>query len=143
MDRLTIEYAGQYVPKKICTVNRSGEADDCASCEEECENDCENCAIQECFNALGVYENLEVTPERIREIDKLYAEKCRELEELKKNHGDKMLFTKDEVENLPIAYDVDKVVKRIDNLFPLQTTAGEFVSKNDVTNLVKGGGVDG
>lgn len=49
---------------------------------------------------------------------------------------------KEIIEGHPTAYDVDKVVERIYNLFPLQTTAGEFVSKNDVTNLVKGGGVD-
>lgn len=31
------------------------------------------------FSKLAEFENLEVTPEQIREIDKLYAEKCREL----------------------------------------------------------------
>jgi hypothetical protein len=43
--------------------------------------------IRECANRLAEYEDLEVAPEQIREIDKLYAEKCRELEALKKNHG--------------------------------------------------------
>lgn len=32
---------------------------------------------------LGVYEDTGLTPEQIREIDKLYAEKCRELAEVK------------------------------------------------------------
>lgn len=36
---------------------------------------------------LAEYEYTDLTPGQIREIDKLYAEKCRELEELKKNHG--------------------------------------------------------
>lgn len=36
------------------------------------------------FSKLAEFENLEVTPEQIREKDKLYAEKCRELAELKK-----------------------------------------------------------
>ena len=33
------------------------------------------------------YEDTGLTPEQIREIDKLYTEKCQELAELKKNHG--------------------------------------------------------
>ena len=37
----------------------------------------------EMIDTLASYEDLEVTPEQIREIDKLYAEKCRELEEWK------------------------------------------------------------
>ena len=36
------------------------------------------------IDRLAAYEDLGVTPEQIREIDKLYAEKCREVAELKK-----------------------------------------------------------
>ena len=34
--------------------------------------------------ALKEYEDLELTPEQIREVDRLYAEKCKEVAELKK-----------------------------------------------------------
>ena len=37
-----------------------------------------------------------------------------ELIEISEYDGDKILFTKDEVENLPIAYDLDKVVERLE-----------------------------
>lgn len=36
MERLTIEYDGQYVPKKLCTINDLGEADDCEPCDNSC-----------------------------------------------------------------------------------------------------------
>lgn len=36
---------------------------------------------------LAAYEETGLTPEQIREIDKLYSEKCRELAEERKNHG--------------------------------------------------------
>ena len=37
------------------------------------------------FSKLAEFEDLGVTPEQIREIDKLYAEKCRELADLKED----------------------------------------------------------
>lgn len=37
-----------------------------------------------CMKRLAAYEDLGITPEQIQEIDKLYAEKCREVAELKK-----------------------------------------------------------
>lgn len=83
MERLTIKYEGLFVPKKTCTIDRFGEADDCDSCDSVCESDCENCAVQECFTRLGVYEDTGLTPEQIREIDRLYTEKCREVAELR------------------------------------------------------------
>lgn len=83
MERLTIKYEGLFVPKKTCTIDRFGEADDCDSCDSVCESDCENCAVQECFTRLGEYEDTGLTPEQIREIDRLYAEKCREVAELR------------------------------------------------------------
>lgn len=82
MERLTIKYEGLFVPKKTCTIDRFGEADDCDSCDSVCESDCENCAVQECFTRLGEYEDTGLTPEQIREIDRLYTEKCGEVDEL-------------------------------------------------------------
>lgn len=38
------------------------------------------------YQYLKSYEETGITPEQIREIDKLYAEKCRELEEERKKH---------------------------------------------------------
>ncbi|MCM1159364.1 MAG: hypothetical protein NC300_11380 [Bacteroidales bacterium] len=88
MKRLTIEYAGEYVPMALCTVDRQGGADDCIDCKENCEehmHECENCPIQECFNRLAEYEDTGLTPEQIREMDRLYAEKCKETATLKEN----------------------------------------------------------
>lgn len=85
MDRLTIEYCGEYVPRELCSMDRLGGVDDCDLCCEYCkateegDEDCRGCAINQCFNKLGEYENTAITPEQIREIDRLYAEKCKEL----------------------------------------------------------------
>lgn len=90
MDRLTIEYLGGYVPKGLCSIDRLGSAYDCELCYENCKTmeertvDCSGCAINQCFNRLGEYENTGLAPEQIIEMDKLYAEKCKELAELKK-----------------------------------------------------------
>ncbi len=76
-----------YVPKELCGIDRFGEVVDADSCKECCENeagDCHDCAIQRCFKMLHEYEDTGLTPEQIREIDKLYAEKCKEVAELKK-----------------------------------------------------------
>lgn len=65
MERLTTEYCGEYVPKELCSVDRLGGADDCDLCCEYCKAteeegaDCRGCAINECFNKLGKYEDLE------------------------------------------------------------------------------------
>lgn len=65
MDRLTIEYCGEYVPKDMCSIDRLGGADDCDLCREYCKateegnEDCRGCAISQCFNKLGEYEDLE------------------------------------------------------------------------------------
>ena len=65
MDRLTIEYCGEYVPKGLCSIDRLGGADDCDLCCEYCKateegtTDCSGCAINQCFNKLGEYEELE------------------------------------------------------------------------------------
>lgn len=72
MERLTIKYDGLFTPKKACTIDRFGEADDCDSCDVICDSthgsDCANCAIQECFTRLGEYEDTGLTPEQIREL---------------------------------------------------------------------------
>lgn len=61
MERLTIEYSGDYVPKAACTINRFGEADDCKSCGEICgeAGDCKSCYLQACMNKLAEYEDAE------------------------------------------------------------------------------------
>lgn len=40
--------------------------------------------VQQFHERLSQYEELGVTPEQIREMDRLYAEKCRETAELKR-----------------------------------------------------------
>ena len=65
MERLTIEYCGEYVPRELCSIDRLGGADDCDLCCEYCKaaeegsEDCRGCAINKCFNRLGEYENLQ------------------------------------------------------------------------------------
>lgn len=79
MERLTIKYEGLFVPKKTCTIDRFGEADDCDSCDSVCESDCENCAVQECFTRLGEYEDTGLTPEQIRVLkERDMAKRCRQ-----------------------------------------------------------------
>ncbi len=34
MERLTMEYCGEYVPKELCSIDREGGADDCDLCCE-------------------------------------------------------------------------------------------------------------
>ena len=61
MERLTIEYCGNYAPKKLCSIDRLCGADDCETCEEHCKEvccDCEQCAIQELFDRLAKYEDM-------------------------------------------------------------------------------------
>ncbi len=71
MERLMIEYCGEYVPKEMCIIDRLGGVVDCDLCCEYCiatedrSEDCKKCAIGQCFNKLGAYENLE---ERLQKI---------------------------------------------------------------------------
>lgn len=44
---------------------------------------------QELVDALAAYEDTGLTPEQIREIDRLYAEKCREVAELRQRDTEK------------------------------------------------------
>jgi len=57
MERLTIEYDGEFVPIELCTIDREGGADDCVPCYDECIDDCNTCLIQRCFTRLAQYEN--------------------------------------------------------------------------------------
>ena len=72
MERLTIKYEGLFTPKKACTIDRFGGADDCDSCDVICDSthgsDCANCIIQECFSRLGDYEDTGLTPEQVRDL---------------------------------------------------------------------------
>ena len=75
MERLTIEYCGDYVPKELCSIDRLGGADDCDLCCEYCKAteegniDCKECALNHCFNRLGMYENVrEKIEKRIQEL---------------------------------------------------------------------------
>ena len=89
MDRLTTEYIGTYAAKGLCTVDRLGNADDYLLCDymnadyckefNDGEGGCGGCIIQRCIERLGQYEDIGLTPEQLLEIDKLYAEKCKEL----------------------------------------------------------------
>ena len=89
MERLTIEYTeGVYVPRALCSVTRDGVVDDAEGCIDWCctqqnEKECDNCPIQDCFNRLAEYENIGLTPEQIKEVDKLYRKKCEELAKMK------------------------------------------------------------
>lgn len=75
MERITIEKDGQFVPKALCTIGRDGQVDDCDGCIDYCkqqdirDNRCPGCAIQECFDRLGVYEDMhEKIEHKIKEI---------------------------------------------------------------------------
>lgn len=43
--------------------------------------------VRELFEKLAEYEDTGLTPEQIREMDELYAEKCKELAEAKEQQG--------------------------------------------------------
>ena len=54
----------------------------------------ENCDFinKKVCEALACYEDLGLTPEQIRGVDKLYAEKCKEVAELKKELDEAQRF---------------------------------------------------
>ena len=71
MERLTEMYGGMIVPRKACTFDREGGADDCKECTEICEDEggvCRTCVLQECLTRLGDYEDTGLTPEQIMEL---------------------------------------------------------------------------
>lgn len=71
MERLTEMYGGMIVPRKACTFDREGGADDCKECTEICEDEggvCRTCILQECLTRLWDYEDTGLTPEQIMEL---------------------------------------------------------------------------
>lgn len=94
MDKLMCYFDGEAVPKEMCFFDRESktEPDDCMCCNEACAvhsgQSCTctdaGCPVQKAFNQLAKYEATNLTPEQILEIDKLYAEKCKEVAELEK-----------------------------------------------------------
>lgn len=102
-----------YVPKNLCTIDSHGGIDDVISCAEYCEDldgDCSKCEIQKCFKRLAEYEEIGLTPEQIREVDKLYAEKCKEVAELKK-----YTFTGMEMANIAISMQKLREYQELEN----------------------------
>lgn len=71
MERLTEMYGGMIVPRKACTFDREGGADDCKDCTEICEDEggvCHTCILQECLTRLWGYEDTGLTPPEIMEL---------------------------------------------------------------------------
>lgn len=74
MERLTEMYGGMIVPRKACTFDREGGADDCKECTEICEDEggvCRTCILQECLTRLWDYEGTGLTPPEIMEMEKI------------------------------------------------------------------------
>ena len=79
MERLTEMHGGMMVPRKACTFDREGGADDCKECAEICEDEggvCRTCILQECLTRLGEYEDTGLTPEQIMELKERDAAKA-------------------------------------------------------------------
>lgn len=71
MERLTEMYGGMIVPRKACTFDREGGADDCKECTEICEDEggvCRTCILQECLTRLWDYEGTGLTPPEIMKL---------------------------------------------------------------------------
>ena len=79
MERLTTMHGGMMVPRKACTFDRDGGADDCKECTEICEDEggvCHTCILQECLTRLGAYEDTGLTPEQIHELKERDTERA-------------------------------------------------------------------
>ena len=78
---------------------------------------------------------------RLIDGDKLLEETRRDRDYAEKNGFLDMYYERqaliDRIESQPTAYDVEKVVEQIKILSP-----ANYVTKDDVLNIVKGGGVD-
>ena len=78
---------------------------------------------------------------RLIDADKLLEETRRDRDYARKNEFLDMYYERqvliDRIESQPTAYDVDKVVNQIKILSP-----ANYVTKDDVLKIVKGGGVD-
>lgn len=93
MERVTEMYGGMMVPRKACTFDREGGADDCKECTEICEDEggvCRTCILQECLTRLGEYEDTGLTPEQIRELKE--RDTARAPEEIQDAFGDTRLI---------------------------------------------------
>lgn len=72
--------------KNVCKREMICRHEDCDTCEEYCPymNE-DNCTcMQEVLEKLAAYEDIGLTPEQLKEVDRLYAEKCKELAESEK-----------------------------------------------------------
>ncbi len=125
----------------------------------------ENCEfLQLVCERLAAYEDIGPTPEQLLEIDKMYAEKCREVAELKKQLGASKTgdlisrqalkikfaevvqypsFLYDGIVNVidrqPTVYDAEKVMEQLDDyLFEKYCIEGD----GKIYEILKGGGVD-
>ena len=78
---------------------------------------------------------------RLIDADKLLEETKRDRDYARKNGFLDMYYERqvliDRIESQPTAYDVEKVVEQIKILSP-----ANYVTKDDVLKIVKGGGVD-
>ena len=78
---------------------------------------------------------------RLIDADKLLEETRRDRDYARKNGFLDMYYERqvliDRIESQPTAYDVDKVVEQIKILSP-----ANYVTKDDILKIVKGGGVD-
>ena len=78
---------------------------------------------------------------RLIDADKLLEETRRDRDYAEKNGFLDMYYERqaliDRIESQPTAYDVEKVVEQIKILSP-----ANYVTKDDVLKIVKGGGVD-
>ena len=93
MERLTEMYGGMIVPRKACTFDREGGADDCKECTEICEDEggvCRTCVLQECLTRLWDYEDTGLTPEQIQELKE--RDTARAPEEIQDAFGDTRLI---------------------------------------------------
>lgn len=76
------------------------------TCIEECGDlgsrpECDGCDFNEKIcKKLGEYEDTRLTPEQIKEIDRLYAEKCKELAEVKDLMDDDLISKKEVLSTL-------------------------------------------
>lgn len=81
MHRLTKYH--EYMGEKHISVDRDGGGIICSNFCTSCgKADCEY--IRKALFKLAEYENTGLTPKQMREIDRLYAEKCKELSEVGK-----------------------------------------------------------
>lgn len=78
MERLTERFRNGQAVVKGCGTNCKYDYKYCESYLRDCPT------IAEIYEKIAAYEDAGLTPEQIKEIDKLYAEKCKEVSVLKK-----------------------------------------------------------